>query len=65
MFKDELGNTYESYKEYVNSPDLDRDLVAIKLWKGERTPQNAEERRIMKELDAMKAKGQVPEFDFD
>ena len=65
MFKDELGNTYESYKEYVNSPDLDRDLVAIKLWKGERTPQNAEERRIKKELDAMKAKGQVPEFVFD
>lgn len=49
----------------MNSPDLDRDLVAIKLWKGERTPQNAEERRIKKELDAMKAKGQVPEFVFD
>ena len=65
MYKDELGNSYESYQEYVNSPTLDRDLVYIKLWKGERTPQNAEERRIKKELDEMKAKGQTPEFDFD
>ncbi len=65
MYKDVFGNTYESYEDYVNSPDLDTDLVYIKLWRGERTPQNDEERRIKKELDEMKAKGQTPEFYFD
>lgn len=65
MYKDVFGKTYESYEDYVNSPDLDTDLVYIKLWRGERTPQNDEERRIKKELDEMKAKGQTPEFYFD
>lgn len=65
MYKDVFGNTYESYEDYVNSPDLDTDFVYIKLWRGERTPQNDEERRIKKELDDMKAKGQTPEFYFD
>jgi len=65
MYKDKLGNTYSSYQEYVNSPNLDMDLVYIKLWKGERTPQNDKERRIKKELDEMRAKGQTPEFYFD
>jgi hypothetical protein len=65
MFKDALGNTYASYEEYVNSPNLDRDLVYLKIWKGERTPQNDEERRIKKELDEMKRKGQSLELNFD
>ena len=65
MFKDELGNTYASYEEYVNSPNLDSDLIYLKIWKGERTPQNEEERRIKKELDRMKRKGQTIELDFD
>jgi len=65
MYKDVFGNTYESYEEYVNSPDLDTDLVYIKLWRGERTPQNDEEREAKKILDEMKAKGQTPEFCFD
>ena len=65
MYKDVFGNTYESYEEYVNSPNLDTDLVYIKLWRGERTPQNDEERRIKQELDEMKANGLTPEFNFD
>ena len=65
MYKDPLGNTYASYEEYVNSPNLDTDLIWIKLWRGERTPQNNEERRIKKELDEMDRKGLVPEFYFD
>lgn len=65
MFKDTLGNVYDSYEEYVNSPDLDTDLIYIKLWRGERKPQNEEEVKIKKELDEMRAKGQVPEFNFD
>ena len=65
MYKDVFGNTYESYEEYVNSPNLDTDLVYIKLWRGQRTPQNDEERRIKQELDEMKANGLTPEFNFD
>ena len=65
MYKDPLGNTYASYEEYVNSPNLDTDLICIKLWRGERTPQNDEEIRIKKELDEIKRKGLVPEFNFD
>ena len=59
MYKDPLGNTYASYEEYVNSPDLDTDLICIKLWRGVRTPQNDNERRIKKELDEIKRKGLV------
>lgn len=65
MYKDPLGNTYASYEEYVNSPALDTNLIWFKLWRGERTPQNDEERRMKKELDEMDRKGQVPEFNFD
>ena len=65
MFKDPLGNTYTSYEEYVNSPHLDMDLIWLKLWSGERTPQNGEERHIKMELDEMDRKGIIPEFNFD
>lgn len=65
MFKDPLGNTYASYKEYVNSPNLDTDLIWLKLWSGERTPQNDEERHIKMELDEIDRKGIIPEFNFD
>ena len=65
MFKDPLGNTYTSYEEYVNSPHLDMDLIWLKLWQGERTPQNDEERHIKMELDEMDRKGIVSEFIFD
>lgn len=27
------GNVYESYEAYCNDPDLDMDLVQVKLWK--------------------------------
>ena len=62
---DPLGNEYPSYQDYVNSPDLDTDLIQIKLWRGERVPQNEEEREWKRILDEMKAKGQTPEFHFD
>lgn len=60
MFKDPLENTYTSYAEYVNYPHLDTDLIRLKLWRGERTPQNDEERRIKMELDEMEKKGLTP-----
>ena len=62
---DPLGNEYPSYEDYVNSPYLDTDLIQIKLWRGEREPQNDEEREWKRILDEMKAKGQTPEFNFD
>ena len=65
MFKDPLGNTYASYEEYVNSPNLDTVLIWLKLWSGERIPQNDEERHIKMELDEMDRKGIVSEFIFD
>ena len=56
---------YNSFEEYVNDKFLDQDLVQILLWRGERTPQNDEEKKIQKELLEMKKKGQQPVFYFD
>ena len=65
MYKDPFGNEYSSYEEYINSPNLDSDLIALHLWKGDRIPQNDDEACWKKELDEMKAKGQTPEFYFE
>ena len=65
LYKDPFGKEYSSYKEYINSLDLDSDLICLHLWIGDRTPQNAEDEKIKKELDEMSAKGQTPEFYFD
>ena len=48
-YTDPDGNFYESYEAYCNDPNLDMDLVQVKLWKGERTPQNDFERALLKE----------------
>ena len=42
--------------------DLDMDLIQVKLWTGERTPQNDFERRFLKEIEAAKRKGKVFEI---
>lgn len=65
MYKDPFGNKYSSYDEYINSPNLDSDLIGLHLWKGDRIPQNEDEVRWKKELDEMNAVGQTPEFYFD
>lgn len=65
MFVDAEGQKYNSYEEYVNSPDLDLDLIYSKLWSGERAPQNEREKEIKKELDEMKSKGKNLEFNFE
>lgn len=46
MYIDAEGRKYKSYEEYVNSPDLDLDLIYAKLWSGERTSQNQQEKEI-------------------
>lgn len=65
MYIDAEGRKYKSYEEYVNSPDLDLDLIYAKLWSGERTPQNKRERKIKKELDDMKSLGMKLELNFE
>lgn len=44
MYTDIEGHKYNSYDEYVNSPDLDWDLIYSKLWSGERIPQSQQEK---------------------
>ncbi|MBF1438832.1 hypothetical protein [Hoylesella nanceiensis] len=65
MFIDADGHKYNSYEEYINSPDLDLDLIYSKLWSGERTPQSEQEKEIKKELDEMKSRGEKLELNFD
>lgn len=65
MYTDAEGRKYKSYEEYVNSPDLDLDLIYAKLWSGERTPQNQQEKEIKKELDEMKSLGMKLELNFE
>ncbi len=52
----------DSYKEVANSPNLDMDLIAIKLYKCDRTPQSSQEEILKKELDAKKQRGEVPDI---
>ncbi len=61
MYIDADGNKYESYKDYVDSPDLDPETVYIKLLSGARTPQNEEERKIKAEMDEIIANGGIVE----
>lgn len=65
MFIDPDGNKYESYKDYVNSPDLDPETVYLKLLSGSRTPQNDEERKLKEWMDEMHAQGKIVETDFN
>jgi hypothetical protein len=65
MYIDAEGRKYKSYEEYVNSPDLDLELIYAKLWSGERTPQNEQEKEIKKELDEMKSLGMKLELNFE
>ncbi len=65
MYIDAEGRKYKNYEEYVNSPDLDLDLIYAKLWSGERTPQNQREKEIKKELDEMKSLGMKLELNFE
>ena len=56
-WKDNIGNIFDSYKEYCQSPHLDYDEKTILLWRGDRIPQNEDERELKKELDEFKRCG--------
>ncbi len=51
-------------KKYVvpEKEEMDSDLIAIKLWKGEREPQSEWERKVKKEFDDMRRQGKIPDF---
>lgn len=51
------GVEYESYEANCNSPDLDTDIIQMKLRSGERKPQNEFEERLLKEILYARAEG--------
>ena len=61
-YTDPDGNVYESYEAYCNSPELDTDLIQMKLWRGLRTPQNEFERGLLKEIEEAKRAGKYLEI---
>lgn len=61
MYIDVDGKKYKSYEDYVNSPDLDPEVIYIKLAAGVRTPQNEYEINLKTEMDEIRAKGQIIE----
>lgn len=65
MYKVPIDGEFESYNDYINSKDLDTDLIGLHLWLGDRTPQNDFEREYKKELDEMREKGKTPVFYFE
>ena len=47
--------------DYYNSMDLDIDQIQVYLMSGRRTPQNEAEKRILKQIREIEAKGRVVE----
>ena len=64
-YTDPEGNVFDSYEDYCNGPDLDPDLIVIKLWKGERIPQNDYERAVLAEVQEITRQGKSFEVDFN
>ena len=56
------GFEFESYEAYCNSDFLDIDEIMIKLDKGERTPQNETEQRILEELEEIHMEGGIVDY---
>ena len=57
MYIDVDGNKYNSYEDYANSPDLDLEVIYIKLAAGVRTPQNEYEMKLKSQMDEIIANG--------
>lgn len=55
-YTDHDGKVWKTYREYCNSPDLDFDIICVMLETGRRTPQNQEERNLLKGLIEEKKK---------
>lgn len=51
--------------EKYNSPDLDDEEILNYLTQGRRTPQNAYERQLLKEINEIESRGGVVEIPFN
>ena len=56
-WEDNLGNEFETYEEYCQSPYIDYDEKCILLWQGFRKPQNDDERELKEELEEFERQG--------
>lgn len=56
-WEDNLGNEFDTYEEYCQSKYIDLDEKCILLWRGDRIPQNEDERGLKEELDEFKRQG--------
>jgi hypothetical protein len=56
-FTDDLGIEYDTYSEYVNSPNLNLDIIYNYLARGKRTPQSQEEKEWQVEGKRLLKKG--------
>jgi hypothetical protein len=54
---DDLGVEYDTYQEYVNSPNHNLDIIYNYLARGKRIPQNEEEKVWQEECKRLIAKG--------
>jgi len=54
---DDLGNEYNTFEDYCNSPHLDPDIIFNYLAQGKRTPQNEKEIRWQAEGIRLKKAG--------
>lgn len=59
-----LANYFPQFyaREVNKSDELDSDIICLKLWKGDRVPQNEWERKQKEEFDEMKKQGEVPDI---
>lgn len=61
-YTDSDGIEYESYEAYCNSLDLDTYTVMLKLYGGQRKPQNASEERMLAEMRQIEESGGMIDF---
>lgn len=54
---DNLGNEFDTYEEYCQSKYIDLDEKCILLWRGDRVPQNDDERELKEEIDEITKRG--------
>ncbi|MBP7507447.1 MAG: hypothetical protein KA807_06490 [Prolixibacteraceae bacterium] len=52
-------------KFHYNSPDLDLEQIYVYLTLGSRTPQNEDEKKLLKEIKRIKKQGYTVEIPFN
>jgi hypothetical protein len=54
---DNLGNEFDTYEEYCQSKYISIDEKCILLWRGDRIPQDNDERQLKEEIDEITKRG--------